>query len=220
MNEDMIKNIAQQLRKPHGEFAKHIGQKMNEGNLHINNNALEELRACANDHILEIGMGNGFFVKDMLSVSPSIRYAGCDFSEEMVAEASLLNKEFIEHGQAQFHVATADALPFADAAFNKALSVNTLYFWETPATVFAELRRVLQPNGELLLAIRPRSVMELYPFTQYGFQMFSKEELDHLVSAHGFTPVAIVEKKEPDQELNGMILTMETLIVRAVKNEV
>lgn len=220
MNEEALKNIAQQLRKPHGEFAKQIGQKMNEGNFHINQNTLEELRATANDHILEIGMGNGFFVNDILSIDTSIRYAGCDFSEEMVAEASLLNKGFIEGGRAEFHIAAADTLPFADATFNKAFTVNTLYFWETPALVFAELRRVLQPKGELLIAIRPRSVMQLYPFVKYGFQMFSQEELSHLVTTQGFTVVATVAKKEPDQELNGEMLTMETLIVHAVKNEV
>ncbi|MBK7811139.1 MAG: hypothetical protein IPI50_07870 [Saprospiraceae bacterium] len=63
MDEQTLKEIAKQLRQPSGEFATQVGQKMNEGNLHINLNTIEALNLQKGDHILEIGMGNGFFVK-------------------------------------------------------------------------------------------------------------------------------------------------------------
>jgi ubiquinone/menaquinone biosynthesis C-methylase UbiE len=217
MNEEALKSIAAQLRRPHGEYAIQVGEKMSEGNLHINLNTIEALRPEANDNILEIGMGNGFFVKDILSIDASIKYSGCDFSEIMVAEAIKRNEGFIKSRQAQFHVASADKLPFADGTFDKAFTINTIYFWEDPAAVFFELRRVLKPKGQLLISIRPKSLMQHYPFVKYGFNLFGKEELAELISANQFHVMEILEKDEPEQELNGEKLTVKTLLVRAEK---
>src|SRR5690606_35076608 len=103
---------ASQLRQPTGEFAIQVGENMNKGNLHINLNTIEALHLSADDHILEIGMGNGFFVKNILSVDHSIKYTGCDFSEIMVEEARKINEPFIETGHAEFNTADAHMLPF------------------------------------------------------------------------------------------------------------
>lgn len=72
MDEETLKAIADQLRQPTGEYAIQVGEKMNEGNLHINLNTFEVLNLVAGDNILEIGMGNGFFVKNILSTDNTI----------------------------------------------------------------------------------------------------------------------------------------------------
>jgi ubiquinone/menaquinone biosynthesis C-methylase UbiE len=213
MDEETLKSIAAQLRKPHGEYALQVGEKMNEGNLHINLNTIEALKLKANDNILEIGMGNGFFVKNILSVAGSIQYSGCDFSEAMIAAAAELNKSFIENGRAEFHLGNADKLPFKDETFDKIFTINTIYFWDNPALVFSELRRVLKPGGELFIAIRPRSVMQHYPFVKYGFNMFSKEELENSVAENNFKVKATLEIEEPEQEIGGEKIPVKSLIV-------
>lgn len=218
MDEETLKVIASQLRKPSGEHAIQVGEKMNEGNLHINKNTIEVLAPAANDLIMEIGMGNGFFVKDILSVDSSIRYTGCDFSEDMVREANVINKVFIDSSQAEFHVASADNLPFAPESFSKVFTVNTLYFWEDKELVLSEIRRVLKPKGRVIISIRPKAVMKDYPFVKYGFDMFDKNDLANLLSENGFTVEDIIEKEEPEQEINGEMMPVETLIVQAQKS--
>lgn len=47
--------------------------------------------------------------------------------------------------------AAAEALPFADGAFDLAVSASTLHDWDDPRAGLAEIRRVLRPGGELLL---------------------------------------------------------------------
>jgi ubiquinone/menaquinone biosynthesis C-methylase UbiE len=217
MDEETLKAIAGQLRQPTGEYAIQVGEKMNEGNLHINLNTFEALNVVAGDHILEIGMGNGFFVKNILSTDNTIKYTGCDFSEIMVDEACKKNEIFIATGQAQFHLADAKDLPFEKDIFDKVFSINTIYFWENPQSVLAEIWRVLKPKGQVTISLRPKSVMEHYPFVKYGFKMFTKEDLKELMSKNNFTVVDTIEKEEPEIELNGELTKTATLLIRAEK---
>src|SRR5690606_36268358 len=100
MDEEQIKAIAAQLRKPEGEFGKQLGVRMNDSNQYINRNTITTVDPAPGDNILEIGMGNGFFVNEILSADQSIRYTGCDFSEIMVEEASRLNEASVKTGRA------------------------------------------------------------------------------------------------------------------------
>ena len=190
---------------------------MNAGNRYINRSAIEVLQAQPGDQVLKIGMGNGFFVKELMAVYPAVQYTGIDYSEVMVEEAKQRNADLIENGQVQFQLASAGQLPFAAEIFHTVFTVNTVYFWDDPAQVLSGIRRVLKPAGQLLIAVRPRSVMQHYPFVKYGFQMFSSQELGALLTRNGFTVTAILEKPEPDQEINGQKLTVKTLIVGALK---
>jgi len=205
-----VKAIAEQLRKPVGDLGKEVGLKMNEGNLYINQYTIAALEIKSHQQILEIGMGNGFFVKDILSAAPSVKYTGCDLSETMVAEARSLNSRFIQKRQAEFIAAASDELPLFDALFDTVFTVNTLYFWEHPQKDLAEIHRVLKPGGKLFIAIRPASVMQGLPFVQYGFRLYEKEDVAVLLKSSGFGKIHVIEKPEPVEK-------METLIVRAEK---
>lgn len=220
MDEEQIKAIAAQLRKPEGEFGKQLGVRMNDSNQYINRSTITMLDPAPGDNILEIGMGNGFFVNEILATDQSIRYTGCDFSEIMVEEASRLNEASVKTGRAKFIHGEADNLPFISGTFNKVFTVNTLYFWENSSKIFAEIRRVLKPQGQLVIGIRPRSNMAQLPFVKYGFTMFSKEDLTDLLARNFFKTLNVQENAEPAQELNGEKFSMVSLIVTAVKQEV
>lgn len=217
MDEETLKAIAGQLRQPTGEYAIQVGEKMNEGNLHINLNTFEALNLVAGDNILEIGMGNGFFVKNILSADNSIKYTGCDFSEIMVYEARKQNENFITGGQAQFLKADANELPFDKEFFDKVFSINTIYFWDNPQIVLAEIWRVLKPKGQIIISVRPKYIMEHYPFVKYGFKTFSKDDLTELIAQNNFKVIDIIEKDEPEVEINGELTKTATLLVKAEK---
>src|SRR5687768_9037354 len=111
MNEEMIKFMAAQLRRPSGDAAKEVGEKMNEGNRLMNLATIHMLQLKPNEHILEIGMGNGFFVKNLFEIEKQIQYTGCDFSEAMVTESKHFNATLVSQGKAAFHLSGADNLP-------------------------------------------------------------------------------------------------------------
>lgn len=217
MDEHSYQQLAAQLRQPTGEAGIQTGFWMNRGNVHINLDTLKILNATAGDSILEIGMGNGFFVKEILQKHPSIKYTGADFSEVMIAEAKRKNKAFIDMGQANFILSDMVSMPFEDASFNKIFTINTIYFWEDAAKILTELKRVMLPKGKLFITLRPKRQMINYPFTKYGFTMFSKEEVELLLKKNRFTIVRSVEKQEPNFELNGEMVKMESLIIETIK---
>ncbi len=215
MTEEELKFFAAQLRKPHGDFASTIAQKMNVGNRMINETAIEALRVQPNDTVLEIGMANGFYVKSILDVDASVRYAGCDFSEEMIEQATTLNEAYVKERRAQFKLSNAEELPFEENAFAKLLTVNTLYFWEDRTKTLESFKRVLKPGGKLVIAIRPKASMEHYPFVKYGFTKYTKEEVVKLLADNGFALLEVIEKKEPVQEIFGQQVDVELIVVVA-----
>ncbi len=208
---------AAQLRKPHGEEGIKTGEWMSHGNRHIIQDSLTILNAVAGDTILEIGMGNGQFVTQILEKHANILYTGCDYSELMVEEAKKQNTKWISEMRAQFLLGNAKELPFEKERFSKILTVNTLYFWDKETVVLNEFKRVLKPSGKLIIGFRPKHQTQNYPFTKYGFTQFSKEEAIELVANNGFRILSAHENKEPDFELNGQSMSMQNIVLEASK---
>lgn len=218
MSDEQLQAIAANLRKPAGEMGKQVGEKMNEGNKYINESSIEALHPDAGDRILEVGMGNGYFVKDIVSKANDITYTGCDFSPMMIKESERINASLIRERKASFILTEANHLPFENNSFDKILTVNTMYFWDDPSTTLAEFSRVLKPKGLLVVGIRPKSTMQYLPFVKYGFTMYTREDAVQLLSENGFTVTGYIERIEPPQKMNGQDVNMQTLIIKATRN--
>ena len=214
MDEATLQLIASQLRKPEGAVGIETGLQMNQANRYMNLYSIEALAAQAGERILEIGMGNGEFVENIINGDPSIQYTASDYSSTMIEEATKRNAGLVEQGQVKFVLSTADALPFADNTFDKAIGVNTIYFWN-PAKELRELNRVLTPGGKLVLGIRERAIMENFPFTNYGFTLYSPEEISSVLEQNQFSVASIDRKEEPEYEFEGQLRKLATVVVVA-----
>jgi arsenite methyltransferase len=109
-------------------------------------------RLGVGERVLDLGCGAG---TDSLvaaqMVGPEGRVAGIDMTPEMLAKArasaeamGLANTEFVE--------GDVEALPFADASFDVAISNGVIDLVPDKDAVFAELHRVLRPGGRLQIA--------------------------------------------------------------------
>ena len=174
MDEETARGIAQLLRKPEGEYAIEVGKKMNEGNAFINHKTFEFISIQPGDHLLEVGMGNGFFVKDILGKNRSIKYTGIDYSPEMVRQANDYNAKFIESDVVDFHLGNVNEMPFENDTFNHVFSINTIYFWDDHKAALSEIKRVLKTNGVLTLFLKTKS--------QYEGLRFCKIRLRYVLS--------------------------------------
>lgn len=218
MDEATAKSVAAQLRKPEGEWAQQIAQFMSKGNALLIKRTIDKLSAEPHEHVLEIGMGNGAFVNYMVGENNTLQYTGYDYSSAMVEQATELNKQLVAKKQVAFVYGSADNMPFEDEAFNKIISVNTVYFWDDIAGITSEIKRVLKKDGVLVLGMRPERLMKTYPMTKYGFTMYSPLEVQQMLEVHGFTVTSIIEEDEPPQEVDGATLVLSSMIVTAVSN--
>lgn len=217
MDEQQLQQTARQLRKPHGEDGIKMAEFMNKGNKHINLDTIAVLNPEPDDAILEIGMGNGFFVSEIVSKHPGITYTGCDFSELMVEESEKMNADLISKGRAKFIHSDIASLPFEDNSFNKIFTINTIYFWDDEKVALQEIKRVLKPNGKFIVGLRPKHRAEKYPFIKYGFKLFAKEDIAKLFDDNGIALSQVIVNHEPDFDMNGEVMKMENLIVEGKK---
>jgi ubiquinone/menaquinone biosynthesis C-methylase UbiE len=215
MENNMFEHIARQLRKPEGDLGKVVAGKMSTGNQLINEWTIEALALAPHDNILEIGMGNGVFVKRITSGDASIRYTGIDYSPLMIEMSTMQNQALIKNNRAHFLLGDASSLPFANHSFTKVFTVNTLYFWDEKQQILSEIRRVLKPEGMLIISIRPKEIMKDFPFVPYGFTLYSKDDATTLLEENGFKVTEVIERNEPDQELNGKMVATASLIVKS-----
>lgn len=206
--------IAAQLRQPHGEDGIQVGNMMNKGNRMLYERVFSFLKPNPNSHLVEVGMGNGAFVKEVLSFSENLSYTGCDFSEAMVAESKKNNEGVTT---ADFILTTGDKLPFMDNSVDHLFTVNTIYFWEDRMATINEFNRVLKPGGQLIIGMRPKRSMGKFGFTQYGFNMLEHTEVEELLNAGNFDLKEIVDRPEPDSEFEGEILKIDSLVFNAIK---
>lgn len=211
------KELAKHLRQPEGETGRQVGLEMNKGNKHICLNSYKTIKPQKGNHILEIGMGNGFFIKDLFNMADNLTYTGVDFSSVMVKEAKLLNKELMEIKGVYFEEASIESLPFNDNSFDTITTTNTLYFWPQPSENIKELLRVLKPNGKLLIAYRSKSCMDQLELAKYGFEKYENYDVEALLSSVGFKHISTQTIKEPELEFDGKVFQMEGIFTIGVK---
>jgi ubiquinone/menaquinone biosynthesis C-methylase UbiE len=212
-----LQQLAAQLRKPEGDKGLQVALMMNKGNKLLNQWVIEAMQLKKSESVLEIGMGNGFFVKDILGVDNSITYSGLDYSSLMTEQAITLNREFVNTNRAVFVTGDSASLPFPDNSFSDIMAVNTIYFWENEEKELSEMKRVLIPGGKIVMGMRSKKAMEHMPFTEFGFRKFDTVEIIRLLESNNFKILDIAEKKEPAYEFNGVAIQMENIIVSCTK---
>lgn len=214
MDEQTARSVAAQLRKPHGEWAERIATFMEHGNKLLIERSIAALGIEEGDHVLEIGMGNAAHIKSIIGIE-SLRYTGYDYSKDMIQLAKGLNEKHMSDNVAQFVCGDACSMPFEDDSFDKVLTVNTVYFWDDIKKICSEIKRVLKPEGRLVLGLRPEKLMSTYPMTRYGFVLYSAESVCRMLSENGFEIIAAEEETEPEQEIDGEKMQLASLIVVA-----
>ena len=203
MEEETARQIASQLRKPQGEHGLEVGKKMNEGNKQLIDAALSLIKDENPSTILEIGHGNASHLQQLFEHLPEAFYNGLDYSEDMISSARELNEKLLKDGKARFFLGEANNIPLPDESIDVVFAVNVLYFWDNPSIELAEIRRVLKCGGKLILGVRPRHTMLMFPFTNYNFTMYTKEELLELMEQNKFEPEKLNNQEADSFEIDG-----------------
>ena len=94
-------------------------------------------------HILDVGCGTGNLARAALSFAPDIRVTGIDPAPEYVAFA----RNAVPGVRVKFQRGAAEALPFADRAFDAALALLVVQDFADKQKAVAEMARVTRAGG-------------------------------------------------------------------------
>jgi ubiquinone/menaquinone biosynthesis C-methylase UbiE len=102
--------------------------------------------AAPGEQVLDLACGTGALLSRMAEETPGAELVGIDVAPGMVERAR-------QKLGAQAHVEQADAhdLPFEEDTCDVVVCANTFHYFTRPSVVLAEVRRVLRPDGRLVV---------------------------------------------------------------------
>jgi arsenite methyltransferase len=191
--------VAKQLSRPTGLGGAVIRFLMNRGNADLNSFALAQLAVEPNDRVLEIGFGGGVTLRRLLSRACFV--CGVDRSDDVIAFARRRFSAAVESRTAEFKVGSVENLPVPSGTFEKALSVNTVYFWTSLEKGMDEIRRVLSPGGRVVIGFVPKIRMDRMNTPVDIFTPRTAEQLADALRKAGFTDVEIRAPRGPERAM-------------------
>lgn len=194
--------IAKQLSWPTGLGGRLVRAGMNRGNARMNSYALDQLQLVPEDRAVEIGFGGGVAMPTLIECSSFV--CGVDRSQDVVRAADRRFADAVSAGRADFRVGTVEKLPLQDGAFDKALSVHTIYFWQSLRDGSAELARVLRPGGRVVLGFLPKTHMDRMNMPA---DIFTPREPNEVLGALQDAGFGDTEVRRPNRETPWLVAT-------------
>lgn len=126
------------------------GAGMEKGHRPIGEQAIELMSLSPEARALDVGCGSGWATRLMAQQARGGRVVGIDISDEMIQLAQETSSSF---SNIEFHVASAEKLPFKDNEFTHAFSMESLYYYHDMAAALREIKRVLQDGGQFVTVV-------------------------------------------------------------------
>lgn len=140
--------------------------------------------------VLDVACGTGEFERLLLDKNPTQRITGVDISEKML---DIAREKYRVYSNVEFHQTSANSLPFANHTFDIAVCANAFHYFEQPLVALSEIKRVLKPNGKLIILDWNKDFLIcricdwiLQIFDPAHQQCYTQEELHQLLISANF----------------------------------
>lgn len=133
---------------------------------------------CRGKDVLEVACGAGAGLGYLAQTCKTIE--ACDIDSEIVKIAK-------SHYKDRFTIVIGDAhqLPFDDASKDVIILFEALYYIKDVEKFITECKRILRPNGILLISLPNKSLYDFNP-SPLSHRYFTISELNNLLSEYNF----------------------------------
>jgi arsenite methyltransferase len=174
------------------------GESMESDHWPITKPVLELMRIAPTDNLLDVGCGAGWLSRILAKGVLQGRVVGMDISDEMIHHARQASVDFTN---LVFVVGEVNEIPWEANFFEKAVSVESSYYWPDPAKGLREIFRILREGGSAWILI---NYYRDNPFChQWGQKLavpthlLSADEWAQLFRDAGFSSVAHRQIPDP-----------------------
>ena len=186
----LTKLLAQQLGHPSNIAGKWVLAPLwNRRNSALNDVALTKLDLRPDDRVLEVGFGGGYLLGRITAAVTAGSIAGVDVSEAMVAYSRQRCRSLVDTGRIDLRCAPAEMLPFQPAQFDKACTVNSIFYWNDAPRAISELWRVLKVDGVLVICFTCREDLQTKDFVQHGLALYDADNVRGMMASAGFQTI-------------------------------
>jgi SAM-dependent methyltransferase len=126
------------------------GEGMEQDHLPITLPVLEKMRLAPTDNVLDVGCGAGWLSRRLAKLVPEGRVVGMDISDEMIRHARRASVDF---GNLLFVTGEVAEIPWQPHFFSHVISVESSYYWPSPAAGVEDIFRVLCEGGSAWILI-------------------------------------------------------------------
>jgi len=136
---------------------------------------------CTNLRVLDAACGEGYGSALLAQSAASVD--GVDISEQTVDHA---RKRYTGRKNLHYHVADCTRLPFADNEYDRVVSFETLEHLAQQDRLLSEFKRVLKPDGCLILSSPDKASYsdEQGNTNEFHVKELYREELETLINQH------------------------------------
>lgn len=193
-----------QYRRPTGVRGRFVAAMMNRHHEKLILWGLTKVTVGSGFVVLDVGCGGGKTVNRLAQLAPQGKVFGVDYSPDMVEYSKKINKKLIAQNRVEIIEGPVEKMSFKDDLFDLVTAFETYYFWSNLSDALKEIRRVLKPDGQLLLAnelkfgVTPAKVIK-----DTHVKLFQLQEIQVSLQSVGF--VGVQGFTEPDSDWNAVI---------------
>ena len=183
--ENTIKFFNEMSDKKHGDSFKHY------------DNVINWIQKLPMNTLLDLGTGKGDLIEKIITIfqknNKDLNLIGIDISPKMIEQANKKNL------LAKFKVGDSENIKFKNSYFDIITCINSFHHYSNPEKAISEMKRVLKPNGtiilgEIWLPVIFRDLVNLIlPFLKTGdYKIYSVKEIEKIFFDQN---IEIIEKK-------------------------
>ncbi len=191
--------LMDQYRRPTGHQGRIVAALMNREHKALTSWGLKHVNIASDSVILDVGCGGGKTVNRLAQRAIQGKVFGIDYSPDMVKYAKAVNKKFLAQNRVEIVEGSVEKMVFPANFFDLVTAVETYYFWPSLPDAFQEIKRVLKPNGKLLMVnemVKDRvyEVKHAKLIEKTHVRLLSLDEIRSILQSVGFVDVKVFTK--------------------------